>query len=128
MMSQNKRQRIYDTILESGREPKGNLKDYNTFSSKFFFFPAGDKLRLNYEGLEFMKKIFKPFEVEVIDQKSKRQIPSKHYVYLAKFCRKPYYIGNHRIVFFDDEEAFLFKMCDGDVDVVQEISPERLND
>lgn len=127
-MAHNNRQRIYKTILEAGHRPEGKLKDYKTFSASFFFFPAGDKLRLNYEGLEFLKKIFEPFEVEVVDQKSKRQIPSKHYVFLAKFCRKPYYIGNRRIVFFDDEEAFLFKMCDGDIDNVQEISPERLND
>ena len=49
-------------------------------------------------------------------------MPSKHYVFLTRYCKAPYYIGMKSIVFFDEDEALIFKLCDGDIDNVKTVT------
>ena len=98
--------------------------DYDGWMRQVFFHPRGDGLRLSRDGLTIFKRHFPYYTVE--SKPVPEQRTSGHYIFLARFCRKPYHIGLDTITFFDEEEAFLFKMCDGDVDNVKEISPERL--
>lgn len=108
------------------------LKEYQKFCSKIFFHPGGKALRLRSDGLDFLKSYYPHYIVEISDGinvatgSNTKGMPSKHYVFLTRFCRKPYYIGSKRIVFFDEEEAFLFKLCDGDIDNVKAVAPEKL--
>ena len=114
----SERQKYFDSTA------LGQKFTYDEWKKQVFFHPTGDGLRLSRDGLTIFKRHF-PYHV--VDSKSETNgRTSGHYIFLARFCRKPYYIGLKRITFFDEEEAFLFKMCDGDVDNVKEISPERL--
>ena len=105
---------------------------FSKFCSKIFFHPGGSALRINNNGLEFLKTYYPHYIIEVNDNinsvagHNTKGMPSKHYVFLTRFCRKPYYIGSKKIVFFDEEEAFLFKLCDGDIENVKAVAPEKL--
>lgn len=112
-------------------DQNGNPSFY-TFCVNTFFHPGGTALRLKNEGLAFLKNYY-PHHIIEFDPKinkpvisSTKYMPSKHYVFLTQFCRKPYYIGSKMIIFFDEEEAFLFKLCDGDINNVKAIAPEKL--
>lgn len=112
------RQRIYQEVV--------NAKlDFQAFNGTIFFTPAGDHLRLSYDGLNFFKS--RQYTIHVVElSELKRDFPAKHFIFLARFCRKPYYIGSDKIHFLDEEEAFLFKMCDGDIENVKTVAPEKL--
>ena len=114
----SERQKIFD---------KADTKmKFDSFCKEFFWHPVGDALRLSNTGLTYLKECIPYFEVEVLDKNNIKSMPGKHFIYLARFCRKPYYIGVREIVFFDEEEAFIFKLCDGDIENVREIAPEKL--
>lgn len=125
-MNNIKRKNIFDEFLEIPKDPSFKVINFKEFCSTYFFHPGGDAIRLNYHGLNYLKQFLKCHTVECIDMK-KQFMPAKHYVFLAKFCRRPYYIGENYITFFDEEEAFLFKLCDGDIDNVKEVSPNSLS-
>lgn len=118
------RKEIYDELKMKDSTIVGmNLNDFCRIT---FWHPGTitNAKRLKSSGLTILKQYYPHFVVDVFDKKPKVDIPAKHYVFLAKFCKKPYYIGTNRIIFFDQEEAFIFKMCDGDVDNVKEVSSE----
>lgn len=98
---------------------------YEFWSPVVFFHPMGDGLRLSNHGAKVLAKLDTAYEIDSVEE---RERPAKHYLFLARFCRKPYFIGKSKIIFFDEEEAFLFKLCDGDIDNVQEVAPEKLDD
>ena len=111
------RQKIYDET--------GTPMTFKEFNEKIFFTLAGDGIRLSLDGLRFFKS--KAHPIHVVDlTEARRAFPSKHFIFLARFCRKPYYIGTDNIYFLDEEEAFLFKMCDGDIENVKSVAPEKL--
>lgn len=98
---------------------------FEDFCRQKFFHPVSDALRLSLAGVQFLEENgLKAHAVDMIKETKKSEIPSKHYIFLAKYCRKPYYIGSNKIYFFDEEEAFLFKMCDGDIENVSQVAPE----
>jgi len=113
------RQKYFDLMSSS----TFNLRS-DEWMRNVFFHPIGDGLRLSNNGLKLFKTHFPYHTVE--SKPGPEHRTSGHYIFLARFCRKPYHIALDTIIFFDEEEAFLFKMCDGDVDNVKEISPERL--
>lgn len=121
------RQELYDYITE--KYPKHITPKIDTFE-KFclyvFWWPNGDFVRITWKGVLVLKKAYTCHEVSSINT-GEHSSPSKHFLFLSKFCRKPYYIGKDKIIFFDEEEALLFKLCDGDVDNVQQVSPEQLS-
>ena len=99
---------------------------YDDWCKRMFFHPIGGALRLNGTGVEEFQKFFTGHLVNAIDVEHQRK--SGDYIFLARFCRMPYYIAHTYIMFFDEEEAFLFKLCDGNVDNVKDIAPERLEE
>ena len=111
-------------------EEIGEQLSYNEWARYIFFYPTGDGLRLSIVGQTIMSIHYPSYTVDSkseFDSVPGREVrKSKHYIFLARFCRKPYYISRDQIIFFDEEEAFLFKLCDGDIDNVQEVAPERL--
>lgn len=121
------RKSIFNDLLNKGYLTNTSEYTYSQFCRDYFFHPVNESKRLNRNGLTFFRKFYPCYEVDVLEKIEKSQIPTKHYLFLARFCRKPYYIGTNKIVFFDEEEAFLFKMCDGDIDNVSKIAPERLS-
>lgn len=120
------RKEIYDDLKIRDNEEFNDI-NFNDFCRMTFWHPGTitNAKRLKSSGLTILKQYYPHFVVDVFDKKPKAEIPAKHYVFLAKFCKKPYYIGTNRIIFFDQEEAFIFKMCDGDVDNVKEVSAEE---
>jgi len=102
----------------------GQKLTYQEWCREVFFHPIGDYMRLNRFGLELFKSHLTHHIVDSVTDTGVRA--SKHYIFLSRFCRQPYYIAPSIIVFFDEEEAFLFKLCDGDVDNVAEVAPEKL--
>ena len=101
---------------------------FEDFCKSVFWHPVGDHKRLSHDGFIFLKSRLRDqcHEVDVFKKLDKSTMPGKHFIFLARFCRKPYYIGTNKIFFFDEEEAFLFKLCDGDIDNVKEVAPEKL--
>lgn len=114
----NQRQKYFDSTA------KGQKTTYDKWMREVFFHPMGDGLRLGNAGLKLFKKHFSYHVVDSNPGPGHRT--SGHYIFLARFCREPYHIGSEAITFFDDEEAFLFKLCDGDVDNVKDVAPEKL--
>ncbi len=119
------RKEIYDDLKIRDDEEFKDI-NFNDFCRMMFWHPGTttSAKRLKSSGLTILKQYYPHFNVEVLDKKPKAEIPAKHYVFLAKYCKKPYYIGTNKIIFFDQEEAFIFKMCDGDIDNVKEVSSE----
>lgn len=120
-MSHN-RQEYYE------KSSPGSSLTYDEWVKDVFWFPVGEEMRLKFDGFKLLKK---HFPCHIIDQVAREEKPikSKHLIFLARFCRQPYYIyGSDHIAFFDEEEAFIFKLCDGDIDNVEQIAPERLPD
>ncbi len=114
----SRRQKYFDLTVY------GQKYTYDEWMRVMFFHPIGDGLRLNNYGLVIFKKTF-PYHI--VDSKpGQEKRTSGHYIFLARFCRQPYHIGTKTITFFDEEEAFLFKLCDGNVDNVQAVAPEKL--
>lgn len=121
----SERQAIYDEIYLRFK----SSMEFKQFCGLYFFHPVGDALRLNHDGLLMLRNYMPEFIVDVLNPKNPGKnltLPGKHFIYLARFCRKPYYIGANEIIFFDEEEAFIFKLCDGDIENVKEIAPEKL--
>ena len=112
--------RVYWT--ESGKI--SSISDqYKKFCANVFFHPGGKSLRLNYDGVKILNKCFASFKVDILDQtRSRERMPSKHFVFLTRYCKAPYYIGRQYITFFDEEEALVFKLCDGDIENVTSVS------
>jgi len=95
-------------------------KTYNEWVTDIFVSPIGNSLRLNYYGfLQFKKK----YKYYIVNSPSNKDNPrkSKHILFLTNYCKFPYYIGNNNIMFFDKEEALVFRLCDGDIDNVQKV-------
>lgn len=116
----NPREKYYE------KSTNGQQLTYDEWIKNVFWFPTGDGMRLKFEGCKLLKKYFPHHIVESIAGDDKPRT-SKHLIFLARFCRQPYYIyGSEHIVFFDEEEAFIFKLCDGDIDNVEEVAPEKL--
>lgn len=116
-MTMTKRQLIYNYILSSDK----TIGDYSNFCMDMFFYPVGDHMRLKKHGCLILEKHFTAHIVNVDSGLDGQQTASKHFIFLARFCRMPYYIGTNRIVFFDEQEAMLFKLCDGDIDNVSKV-------
>ena len=114
----SKRQKYFDATSA------GQKFTFDEWMRVTFFHPIGDALRLSNDGLKLFKK---HFSYHIVDSNSENMVrTSGHFIFLARFCRQPYHIGTKTITFFDEEEAFLFKLCDGDVDNVQAVAPEKL--
>lgn len=93
--------------------PLPELQDYKQFAKKIFFSTSGDGKRVRYD----FWKLFPDFDRhEVETPYMLKDFPPKFYLFLSKTCERPYYIGNHNIIFVDENEAFTFKLCDGDID------------
>lgn len=114
----SKRKEVYD-------QTKSKIP-FDEFCREYFWHPAGDALRINQIGLQYFRMYIPCHQVDVIKKLDKSKMAGKHFIFLARFCRRPYYIGTNKIFFFDDEEAFLFKLCDGDIDNVKEVAPKKL--
>ncbi len=97
---------------------------FEKFCKKNFWHPVGKALRLSDAGMKYLKTHLPCFEVDVVEKLDKSKMPGKHFIFLARYCKRPYYIGTNKIFFFDEEEAFIFKLCDGDIENVKEISSE----
>lgn len=96
---------------------------YKKFCANVFFQPGGNTLRLKTEGVTVLETYYTSHIVEIIDKtQTKKNMPAKHYVFLTRYCKGPYYIGSRSITFFDEDEAFIFKMCDGDIDNVKTVA------
>ena len=120
MMEWN-RKNIYETLKEAW--PNEHMSTYKEFCAGVFFQPGGKTLRLRSDGVKTLATCYTPHIVEVMDKtKTKKNMPSKHFVFLTRYCKGPYYIATHEIIFFDEDEAFIFKMCDGDIDNVKSVS------
>lgn len=118
----NPREKYYEKSLSV----QGDLLDYDEWIKNVFWFPTGDGMRITFEGYQILSKHFPHYNIES-DATAEKPRTAKHFIFLARFCRQPYYIyGSDYIVFFDEEEAFIFKLCDGDIDNVEEVAPERL--
>ena len=103
--------------------PNEHMSVYKEFCRAVFFHPVGSTLRLRHSGFKTLSAYYPHYMVEIMDKDQTRaNMPSKHYVFLGRQCKAPYYIGMHEIIFFDEDEAFIFKMCDGDIDNVKTIS------
>ena len=113
------RQQYFDSTVS------GQKYTYDEWMRVMFFHPIGDALRLSNDGLKLFKKHF-PYHIVDSSNAETMIRTSGHFIFLARFCRQPYHIGATTITFFDEEEAFLFKLCDGDVDNVQAVAPEKL--
>lgn len=96
---------------------------YQEFCAMIFFQPGGTTLRLKSYGWEILSNHYPSHIVHIVDKSRTRdKMPSKHYVFLTRYCKAPYYIGLTAISFFDEEEAMVFKLCDGDIDNVKKIT------
>lgn len=115
------RQDFYDDIKRQRPNLLRNLT-FPEFCREAYYHPVGDYKRLKQKGYILFKKIYPYFVVDVLEGLDKHIMPSKHYLFLARYCKKPYYISQDKIIFFDEQEAFIFKMCDGNIDNVKEIS------
>lgn len=110
-------------IFEEIQDKLNKNIDYREFCRSIFFHPGGKSLRLNFYGMNFLAKYLPCHVIEVLNKKqNKKTMPSKHYVFLGKYAKKPYYIGEHTITFFDEDAAFLFKLCDGDISNVKTVT------
>ena len=70
-----------------------------------------------------MEKFLPIYDVEIMDEDHNREImPSKHFVFLMHYCKAPYYIRKNGIIFLDEDEALIFKLCDGDIDNVKTVT------
>jgi len=99
------------------------IDTYSNFVKSYFFHPGGDALRLSSLGLKYLSQYYTCHTIDVLEKgHSRTRMPSKHYVFLGKYCKTPYYIDMYNIVFFDEETAFLFKLCDGDIDNVKSVT------
>ena len=116
-----RRQQIYDNLPITAKGFLGD-RSYKTFCRETFWGPGGDSIRLKNNGLTYLKEYYTIHTVEVLGKLEKDNMPSKHFVYLSKYCKFPYYIGTNRVMFLNEEEAFIFKMVDGDIDNVKDIS------
>lgn len=120
MMEWN-RKNIYETLKEAW--PNEYMSTYKEFCAAVFFHPGGKTVRLRKDGVKTLEISYTSHIVEVLDRtKTKKNMPSKHFVFLTRYCKGPYYIATHEIIFFDEDEAFIFKMCDGDIDNVKEVA------
>lgn len=91
--------------------------DYKTWCQTVWFYPTGEQLRLNSLGVELFSQKFTPYTVLVPADRRK----AKHYLFLNRYCKKPYFIEAGKVIFFDEHEAMVFKLCDGDFDNVDEL-------
>jgi len=97
--------------------------DFKKLCAEIYFHPGGDTLRLSFKGLVFLSDYLPSNKVDVlIENQNRKTMPSKHYVFLTRYNKMPYYIGGKYITFFDEDAAFLFKMCDGDIENVKEVT------
>lgn len=115
------RKSIYDDAKKLWEDEEA--PPYKKFCADFFFHPGGKALRLRSIGVKLLSSCYTPHIVEIMDKKqSRKKMPAKHFVFLTRYCKGPYYIGTHEIVFFEEDEAFIFKMCDGDIDNVKTVA------
>lgn len=115
------RKSIHEDFKEKYNQ--GDITSYKQFCANVFFQPGGKTLRLNSKGVKILELCYTSHIVEVMDKtQSKKTMPAKHFVFLTRYCKGPYYIGAHQITFFDEDEAFIFKMCDGDIDNVKTVA------
>lgn len=113
------RQKVFQDVQDQHNEEL----DYKKFCREVFFHPGGESLRLNFKGCGFLADYLPCNVVDIVDKtQSITTMPSKHYVFLSKYSKLPYYMGKHTITFFDEEAAFLFKLCDGDIDNVKKVT------
>lgn len=112
---------IYSALKED--YPNEYMSTYKEFCAAVFFHPGGKALRLRFSGLDTLSKHYPHYDVEILDTtQNRKNMPSKHYVFLTRYCKAPYYIGMNTIVFFDEDEALIFKLCDGDIDNVETVA------
>ena len=112
---------IYNELTE--KHPRDYQSTYKEFCAIVFFHPGGKALRLRSNGLDILSKHYPHYDVEILDEtRNRKNMPSKHYVFLTRYCKAPYYIGMNEITFFDEDEALIFKLCDGDIDNVETVT------
>lgn len=113
------RQQVFDDVQTQVDEEL----DYKKFCREVFFHPGGESLRLNFKGSIFLSDYLPCHVVDIVDKtQSLKTMPSKHFVFLSKYSKLPYYMGKNSITFFDEDAAFLFKLCDGDIDNVKKVT------
>jgi hypothetical protein len=107
------RKKYYQMFID---HPKAN--DYHEFHEfglwcrTVWFYPTGDQIRLNWFGVGLFSEMLPSYEVWIPEDRRK----SKHYLFLNRYCKEPYYIEPGKAVFFNENEAMVFKLCDGDLD------------
>ena len=115
------RQQIFDDVRK--KSPSYDKMSFKEFCASIFFHPGGKALRLRANGIAILKDFFPTFDVDIMDkEQSKKNMPSKHFVFLMKYCKAPYYIRNNGVIFLDEEEALIFKLCDGDIANVKNVT------
>ena len=111
------------SLFEDLQEQHDLNISFRYFCILYCFHPGGESLRLNHKGIKFLSDFYPCHAIDVVDKnQSKKTMPSKHYVFLGKYCKMPYYIGEHHITVLDEDAAFLFKLCDGDIDNVKTVT------
>ncbi len=95
---------------------------FEEFCRDCFYHPAGDEKRLRQYGYMIFKKYFESYDIEWSDNIVPEQLPSKHLYWLTTECKQLYYIGRDKIVFFDKNDAIIFKLCDGDMDTIEKVT------
>lgn len=110
----NTRQKYYNLFMGDNSD----LTDYATWCKTVWFYPTGAQIRLNSLGLELFSQQL-PHHTVLIPEDHRK---AKHYLFLSKYCREPYFIEPGRAVFFDEQEAMVFRLCDGDFDNFDEIN------
>lgn len=117
-MNETSRREYYTQIKDQNPNLLKNL-NFSEFCRELYYHPVGEHKRLKQRGFMIFKSTYPHYVVKIIDGPDKSLMPSKHFIFLARYCKSPYYIGSDQIVFFDEQEAFVFKMCDGNIDNVK---------
>lgn len=108
------RQKYYQSFMQHP-----DITNYQDWCRQIWFHPAGKEIRLSSLGLALFREAQTMHTVR-LSEKDRRK--AKHYIFLSKYCKEPYYIDPEKVVFCDEHEAMVFKLCDGDFDNVNEIS------
>lgn len=120
-MTEWNRKSIYKTLKEAW--PNEHMSTYKEFCAGVFFHPGGKALRIRYDGVKTLSECYTQHVVDILDEtQTKKHMVAKHFVFLTRYCNGPYYIGKNKIIFFDEDEAFIFKLCGGDIDNVKKVS------
>lgn len=117
------RKAIYNYLLRIDPDSFNEIP-FEEFCRDCFYHPTGDEKRLRQYGCSLLRNYFPSYYVEWQENIVPEQLPSKHLYWLTKYCKQAYYIGRDKIIFFDEDDALIFKLCDSDMDIVKEVTSD----